>query len=329
MPPREVVMFLFDGAQPLDVTGPYDAFNGAARVSSSLTDPPYVVRIATIGGRPVRLVGGLMVVPDLDIDDVGRTDILLVPGGPGAETPDPEVAQRLRRLGPDARRLTSVCTGALLLAEAGLLDGKRATTHWSFCGHLAREYPEVKVQRYPIFVEDDGVFTSAGVTAGIDLALALIEQDHGRELALQVARLLVVFVRRPGHQAQISTQLTVQSNGPARLGDVRAWIADHLDDDLSVTALAERMPMSPRNFARLFLSETGTSPGRYVERVRVEAAQRMLTDTRDNVDLIARSCGWGSSEAMRRAFTRTLGESPAGYRLRHSTPGSRRSTPVA
>ncbi|EXG82567.1 GlxA family transcriptional regulator [Cryptosporangium arvum] len=314
---RTVVIFLFDGAQPLDFTGPYDAFTGAARYHSSPDGPPYVVRTASIGRRPVRLAGGLTVLPDLDIEDVRRPDILLVPGGPGAEVPNPEVAARLRTLGPEAERLASVCTGSLLLAEAGLLDGKRATTHWSFCGHFAQAYPRVHVQRYPIFVEDDGVFTSAGVTAGIDLALALIEEDCGRELALRVARLLVVFVRRPGHQAQFSAQLAVQSSGSTRLRDVRAWIADHLDEDLSVTALAERTRMSARHFARLFLSETGTTPGHYVEQVRVEAAQRMLTDTPDNVDRIARRCGWGTSEAMRRAFVRQAGESPAGYRQRN------------
>ncbi|GAA4556317.1 GlxA family transcriptional regulator [Pseudonocardia xishanensis] len=231
--------------------------------------------------------------------------------------PNPEIASRLRTLGPQAERLASVCTGSLLLAEAGVLDGRRATTHWSFYGRFARDRPKVQVQRYPIFVEDDGIFTSAGVTAGIDLALALIEQDCGRELALRVARLLVVFVRRPGQQALVSIQLAVQSTRTTRLGDIRVWMADHLDEDLSAAALAERARMSPRHFARLFHSETGTTPGKYVEQVRVEAAQRMLTDTDDNVDRIARLCGWGTAEAMRRAFVGLLDESPAAYRVRH------------
>ncbi|WP_098955724.1 GlxA family transcriptional regulator [Pseudonocardia sp. N23] len=324
---RTVVIFLFDGAQPLDFVGPYDAFTGVARYHPSTEGPPYLVHTASVGGHPVRLAGGLTVTPDLDIDDVSRPDILLVPGGPGAEVPNPAVASRLRTLGPDAECLASVCTGSLLLAEAGLLDGRRATTHWSFCGRFARDYPKVQVQRYPIFVEDDGIFTSAGVTAGIDLALALIERDYGRELALRVARLLVVFVRRPGHQAQVSTQLAVQSTRQTRLGDIRAWIADHLDEDLSVPALAERAKMSPRHFARQFHTETGTSPGKYVEQARVETAQRMLTDTVDNVDRIARLCGWGTSEAMRRAFLRVLDESPGSYRARHaaSTQPSLRS----
>lgn len=320
---RTVVIFLFDGAQPLDFVGPYDAFTAVARYHSTPGGPPYDVRTASIGGRPVRLAGGLTVTPDVDIDDVRRPDILLVPGGPGAEVPNPDIASRLRALAPQAQRLTSVCTGALLLAEAGLLDGRRATTHWSFCGRFARDHPAVDVQRYPIFVEDDGIFTSAGVTAGIDLALALIEQDFGRDIALRVARLLVVFVRRPGHQAQVSTQLAVQSARRSRLCDIQAWMADHLDEDLSVPALAERAAMSPRHFARLFQAETGTTPGRYVERVRVETAQRMLTDTADGVDRIARLCGWGTSEAMRRAFVRLVQESPDGYRRRHARPSLR------
>lgn len=221
----------------------------------------------------------------------------------------------------------SVCTGAILLAEAGLLDGRRATTHWAYCDKLARDHPSVEVDPDPIYVRDGHVATSAGVTAGIDLALALVEEDLGREFALGIARHLVVFLRRPGNQAQFSAQLAAQTARREPLREVqlgapptplRQWgrITEHPGGDLSVETLAARARLSPRHFARAFQAETGMTPGRYVDRVRLEHARRLLEDTSDGVEEISRACGYGTPEAMRRAFVKALGTAPAEYRRR-------------
>jgi transcriptional regulator GlxA family with amidase domain len=209
-----------------------------------------------------------------------------------------------------------VCTGAFLLARAGLLDGRRATTHWASCADLELRYPAVRVERDPIFVRDGNVATSAGVTAGLDLALALVEEDLGRRVALQVARHLVVFLQRPGGQAQFSAQLSAQSADRAPLRELQAWIPDHLDEDLSVPALARRACMSDRNFARAFRRETGRTPGAYVEEARVESA-RIALETGDlPVEAVARQTGFGTVETLRRAFRRQVGVSPNEYRTR-------------
>jgi transcriptional regulator GlxA family with amidase domain len=231
------------------------------------------------------------------------------------------VTDWLRRHGPQAQRIASVCTGAFLLARAGLLDGRRVTTHWAYADALARQFPAVHVDPEPIYVRDGSVITSAGVTAGIDLALALVEEDVGREAALDVARHLVVFLRRPGGQAQFSAQLHAQLARRRPLRDVQHWITERPAADLSVERLAARAGLSPRQFARSFAAETGMTPGRYVDRVRLEAARRELEDTGAAVGQVARSCGYGTPEAMRRAFIRTLGVSPAGYRQRFQ-PGA-------
>ena len=215
-----------------------------------------------------------------------------------------------------SRRVASVCTGAFLLARAGLLDGRRATTHWASCADLAARYPAVKVEADPIFVRDGDVATSAGVTAGMDLALALVEEDLGRDVALEAARHLVVFLQRPGGQAQFSAQLAAQTADRAPLRQLQAWIPDHLDEDLSVPALARRACMSDRNFARAFRRETGRTPGAYVEAARVERA-RIALETGDlPVEAIARQVGFGTVETLRRAFRRQVGVSPIEYRTR-------------
>jgi transcriptional regulator GlxA family with amidase domain len=220
---------------------------------------------------------------------------------------------------PRVRRFGSVCTGAFILAEAGLLDGRRATTHWGSCALLAQRYPRVSVDPNPIFVRDGNVYTSAGVTAGMDLALALVEEDHGHEVALGVARELVLFLRRPGGQSQFSAQLAVQSADRAPLRDLQAWIADNLGGDLSVPALAAHAAMSPRNFARVFTQEVGVTPARFVEQARVEAACRRLEESANGVDAIAAECGFGSTESMRRAFLRRLRVPPSAYRHRFAS----------
>ncbi|MFC9247861.1 GlxA family transcriptional regulator [Streptomyces sp. NPDC057136] len=312
MKQRSVLVVLFDGVQSLDVSGPMEVFAGASRLPGAT----YELRTASLNGAPVRSTSGLTLVPDSALADARPPHTLLVPGGQGTRTPDPALIDWLRDHAPHADRLVSVCTGALLLAEAGLLDGHRVTTHWAVCEHLARTYPAVEVDPDPIFVRDGRLATSAGVTAGIDLALALVEEDHGRDVALTVARHLVVFLRRPGNQAQFSAQLTAQTARREPLQDVQHWITEHPEGDLSVEALAERAGLSSRHFARAFQAETGMTPGRYVDRVRLEQARRLLEDTTDGVARISRSSGYGTPEAMRRAFVKALGAAPAEYRRR-------------
>ncbi|MCX5415470.1 GlxA family transcriptional regulator [Streptomyces sp. NBC_00059] len=315
MKQRSVLVVLFEGVQSLDVSGPMEVFAGASRHPAI----SYELRTASLDGAPVRCSSGLTLVPDGALADAPAPDLLLVPGGTGTRAPDPALVDWLRAHAPSARQLVSVCTGALLLAEAGLLDGHRVTTHWSVCARLARDHPAVEVDPDPIFVRDGRLATSAGVTAGIDLALALVEEEHGREVALGIARHLVVFLRRPGNQAQFSAQLTAQTAVREPLREVQHWIAEHPDADLSVEALAARASLSPRHFARAFQAETGLTPGRYVERVRLEQARRLLEDTTDGVTGIARASGYGTPEAMRRAFVRALGTAPAEYRRRFRT----------
>ncbi|MGW4856555.1 GlxA family transcriptional regulator [Streptomyces sp. NPDC004288] len=321
MPQRPVLVVLFDDVQSLDVTGPVEVFAGAARAAG---DPAaYPVRTASLDGGPVRTHSGLRLLPDTALDAAvadGPPHTLVVPGGEGTRAPDPALIDWLRAHAPRAERLVSVCTGALLLAEAGLLDGHRATTHWIACDHLARRHPAVDVDPDPIFVRDGRLSTSAGVTAGIDLALALVEEDLGRDVALTVARHLVVFLRRPGNQAQFSAQLAAQTARREPLRDLQQWITEHPGEDLSVESLAARARLSPRHFARAFHAETGTPPGRYVDRVRLEHARRLLEETSGGVEEVARASGYGTPETMRRAFLKALGTGPAEYRRRFHAP---------
>ncbi|MFE1995437.1 GlxA family transcriptional regulator [Streptomyces parvulus] len=312
MAQRTVLVILFDQVQSLDVTGPVEVFAGAERH----TPGTYRVVTASLAGAPVRTSSGLTVVPDRPLADAPEADTLVVPGGHGTRAPDPGLTDWLRAHGPRARRLVSVCTGAVLLARAGLLDGRRATTHWAYCDRLAREHPAVDVDPDPIYVRDGRVATSAGVTSGIDLALALVEEDLGRDTALTVARHLVVFLRRPGNQAQFSAQLAAQTACREPLRELQQWITEHPGADLGVDALAARAGLSPRHFARAFRAETGTTPGRFVDRTRLEHARRLLEDTGDGVGQVARASGYGTPEAMRRAFVKILGMSPAEYRRR-------------
>jgi transcriptional regulator GlxA family with amidase domain len=306
---ERVVVFVFDGVQPLDAVGPHEVLRAGG----------YAVEVVSPSGRPVRSESGLTLGVDRSLASVrGRIDTLLVAGGDGvlAAAADPEVVRHVRRLARGARRVTSVCSGAFVLAEAGLLDGRRVTTHWRRCAQLAERYPAVTVDPDPIFVRDGDVWTSAGVTAGMDLALALVEQDRGREVALAIARQLVMYVQRPGGQAQFSAALQAQRADRDVLRELQAWLPDHLDDDLAVAALARRVAMSPRHFAREFTAEVGVTPARHVEDLRVEAARRLLESTRRGVEDIAAACGFGTAETMRRAFLRSVRVPPADYRRR-------------
>jgi transcriptional regulator GlxA family with amidase domain len=239
---RTVLIVLFDGVQSLDVTGPLEVFSTASRLrTEGDAAPGYAITTASLGGVAVRTTSGLGLLPDADLASVADgPDLMIVPGGAGARRRDPDLVGWLRRHAPAAHRLASVCTGAFLLAEAGLLTGRTVTTHWERCADLAAQYPDVTVDPSPIFIKDGNLATSAGVTAGIDLALALVEDDLGRDAALAVARQLVVFLRRPGSQAQFSAQLSAQVAERQPLREVQQWIAEHPAADLSVEVLAER-----------------------------------------------------------------------------------------
>ncbi|MFH8368025.1 GlxA family transcriptional regulator [Streptomyces sp. NPDC018031] len=313
MPPRTVLITLFEGTLSLDFTGPLEVFAGANQTGSP---GAYRVLTATLDGGPVRTSAGFTVIPDLALRDVPAPHTLIVPGGSGTRRLDPALIAWLRETAPSVERVVSICTGAFALAEAGLLEGVRATTHWTMCASLARRFPGVEVDPEPIFIRSGKVSTSAGVTTGIDLALALVEEDLGRDAALRIARHLVVYLRRPGNQTQFSAQLAAQTAQRLPLRDVQSWIAEHPAADLSVAALAERANLSPRHFARAFRNEVGMTPGRYVDGVRLESARRLLEDSGDGVAEISRACGYGTPEAMRRAFVRALGTSPAEYRRR-------------
>jgi transcriptional regulator GlxA family with amidase domain len=312
---RRVAIIVFDQVQALDVVGPAEVFSQATR----LRPPGYAVELVGAGATAS---SGISLGPPVAIGDCdGPLDTLMVAGGLGVgdAAGDPALVDWVREAASRSRRVTSVCTGAFVLARAGLLDGRRATTHWASCALLARRHPAVTVEPDPIYVRDGNVYTSAGVTAGMDLALALVEEDLGPEVAMEVARRLVLFARRPGGQAQFSVQLAAQAPAPGPLRDLQAWIAEHLDADLSVGALAARAHMSPRTLARAFARETGMTPGAYVEAARVETARSRLESTRAPLAAIARGCGFGTTETLRRAFHRRLGVAPADYRTRFDT----------
>jgi transcriptional regulator GlxA family with amidase domain len=311
---RRVVIVVYPNVQTLDVTGPAEVF----RAAGLIRPPGYDVTIAAPEAGPLR-TSTVALVPDARLDECGgQIDTLIVAGGTGARRAEEDSALVvwIAAAAQRSRRVASVCTGAFLLAKGGLLDGRRATTHWASCGELAARYPAVNVEPEPIFVRDGDVATSAGVTAGMDLALALVEEDLGRDVALEVARHLVVFLQRPGGQAQFSAQLAAQTADRAPLRELQAWIPDHLDEDLSVPALARRACMSERNFARAFRRETGRTPGAYVEAARVERARIALESGDLPVEAIARQAGFGTVETMRRAFRRQVGVSPIEYRTR-------------
>jgi transcriptional regulator GlxA family with amidase domain len=309
---RNIVFAVYPGFQILDLTGPHEVFTQAGR----LTGETVITTVAAAPG-PVPSSGGLAITPTLTIDEAaGPVDTLIAVGGRGVEAAcaDHRLVAWFAQAARTARRTASVCSGAFLLGAAGLLDGRRAVTHWSRCEELAARYPEATVLPDPIFVRDGATWTSAGVTAGMDLALAMVEDDHGPEVARSIARRLVMFVQRPGGQAQFSAQLAAQRPERAPLREVLGWITDHPDDDLTVPALAARAAMSERNFARVFLAETGSTPAAYVESARVEAARRLLETTTNTLDAVARACGFGTVETLHRSFRRTLRVTPGEYR---------------
>ncbi|MCU1642295.1 MAG: hypothetical protein JWN03_2570 [Nocardia sp.] len=324
--PHRIVIAVFPDVDLLDVTGPAEVF--ALANSESGGRELYEVRLAGPVAGAVRTSAGVRLLTDLAFDEVGeRVDTMLVPGavdltehGPVARI-DADVVEWVRVTAPHARRVASVCVGAHVLAAAGLLDGKTATTHWSTAAQLAFEHPAVTVDPDPIFVRTDRgrLWTGAGISACLDLALALVAEDHGEELALGVARQLVMYLKRQGGQSQFSVPMSRPASTRRDIDELRLWIAEHLDEDLSAPVLAARMCLSERHFARVFKQETGTSSTNYVEAARVETARRLLESTDLPLDQVAAVAGFGAAETLHRAFQRQLATTPAAYRRRFRT----------
>lgn len=305
-------------AQILDAAGPYAIFVRAAERAKGKA--PYNVRLATTTRTgSVRTNCGLVLGGGAPFTAIrGPIDTLLVVGGTGVEraAQDERLLRWLQKTAPRVRRVGSICTGAYVLAAAGLLSGKRVATHWKYADDLAARYQDIEVDPDPIYVRDGNIYTTAGVTAGMDLALALVEEDLGSTIALTVAREMVLYLRRAGGQSQFSTALALQASDRKQIAEVRTWAVDNLGRDLTVEMLAARAGMSPRNFQRAFLKDTGTTPARFVERLRVEAARRRLEESRDKLEKIASDCGFGSIQRLRRSFHRVLQVHPSDYRVR-------------
>jgi transcriptional regulator GlxA family with amidase domain len=318
--PRVALIVAFPGVLGLDVVGPLEVFAMANRFRA---DPAYATSVVSMAGGMVAASSGLIIETEPVGTVAGPVDTLMVAGGysTGQAADDRDLVRWLADAATSARRVTSVCTGAWLLARAGLLDGRRATTHWSVCDPLATHFPSVDVETDRIYVRDGNVWTSAGVTAGMDLALALVEHDHGPELAQAAAREMVMFVHRPSGFPQISTHLAVRRPHQEPLRDLLALIAERPDADLSVPELARRCAMSVRTFSRVFCRETGTTPGAFVQMSRVQTAQRLIETSDVTFEDIARTCGFGTVETMYRTFQRTLGTTPGRFRReRAATP---------
>ena len=348
---RRVVICALPGSFALDVLGPFEIFVGAARLLALRAGNHSLERVdlSLFAGVPLAydvelfgprrggletLSGAVLDMPHSLAALRGPVDTLIVAGGDvgrmlAALKQAPELMRALRRAAKRARRVVSVCTGAFVLAAAGLLDGRRATTHWASCAELQARYPEVHVEREPIFTRDGNVYTSAGATAGMDLALDLVREDHGSEIAQEIARWLVLYVTRSGSQAQLSVSLQAQATERKPLRDLQLWISEHLRGDLSVEALAARAGMSVRNFARAFKHEMGTTPAAYVESARVEAARRKLELGSASIEQVASEVGFGSPDTLRRAFARTVGRPPSSERATRTGAAKKRvATPA-
>lgn len=319
---RTIAMVGFEGIQMLDVTGPLEVFSRASRLlmeSGRAKVQPYRVVFAAREAGPVETSSGLALVAQCALRDLDVVDTALVSGGLGTNSAleDTELLQWIGEHLPRARRYGAVCTGGLLLARAGLLEGRRVTTHWAFLRRLAQLAPLARVEQDAIFVRDGRLWTSAGVTAGMDMALAMVEEDWGRKLALDVAQQLVMHLKRAGGSSQVSASLAAQARAvDGRFRQLATWVGENLAGELSVRSMAAQAGMSARHFARCFSEEIGMTPAKYVERVRFEAAQQLLAQTDATVECVAESCGFGSAETLRRVFLRRTGLGPAAYRLR-------------
>jgi transcriptional regulator GlxA family with amidase domain len=326
---RRIAILALPDCQPLDVIGPYEVFAGAhaALRASGASARGYEALVVAHGRAPLRSESGLSLTPQATLASVARAsakplDTLIVAGGRGARARDhdPRLLKTLQLAAARARRVAAVCTGAFTLAAAGLLDGKRVTTHWNHCQELARRFPKLTVDPDPIYVRDGSTWTSAGVTAGMDLALAMVERDHGHALAALVSRHLVMFIRRAGGQSQFSPHLRVIEPEHTRLRELHAYISEHVDAPLDLPSLAKRAGMSLRNFSRRFRSETGATPAAYIERVRLDHARGLLEASELAIEDVAQRAGFGSAETLRRVFARRIGLSPREYRARFAAP---------
>jgi transcriptional regulator GlxA family with amidase domain len=319
---RRIGIFVYDGMMALDAVGPADVFglaNIMGRQEDPATGPQYDICLVAPTKAPVRTGTGFRIVADLSLKQANCAfDTLIVPGGYEQCDADailaiPEVNAWLRRAARQSRRVASICTGAVLLAKLGLLSGRRATTHWLFSDHLQANFPAVAVEPDSLWIKDGKIYTSAGITSGMDLALALVEEDLGRRFALELARLLVMFLKRPGGQSQFSSELISQLASPDRLEDLVDWIREHLGRPLTIEDLADRAKMSPRNFQRVFTRQCGMPPAKFIERLRIERARVIIEDTDLSLAEIARKSGFDSEQRMRRSFKRVLGINPADH----------------
>jgi transcriptional regulator GlxA family with amidase domain len=315
--PKTIALLAMPGVQLLDVSGPLDVF---AEANAQARHPVYRLMVVASRKGPIASSSGARLLPDFVIGDPGEPgiDTLLVAGCPNAEVikPDPRAVEWLRQVAPKTRRYGSVCAGAFLLAATGLLDGRRVTTHWAAAERLAQAYPSLKIEADAIHIRDGKLRTAAGVTAGLDLALALVEEDLGREIALRVAAQLVMYFKRPGGQMQFSRSDAAAPAGRSALQELQRWVAAHPASEHTVSSLAGRMNLSPRHFTRLFRGEVGVTPARWVEAARVSAARRLLETGNQSPKQVAAHCGFTDVDLLRRAFTRHVGVTPAEYRKR-------------
>jgi transcriptional regulator GlxA family with amidase domain len=323
---RRIIVLGAPGSQILDVAGPVQIFVRAAEIYARHypdAKPLYAVEaVSTTGNGAIGTTSGITLSALKPMERVrGRIDTLLIAGGEAMESDRTSAAtvKWVRERARDVRRIGSICTGAMLLARAGLLEGRKATTHWKWCELLHRRYPKVTVDPDPIFVRDGNVYTSAGVTAGMDLALALVEEDIGAPLALEVARELVLYLRRPGGQAQFSAALAMQTTDRKPLRELETWVLENLRQTLDARTLAARMSMSPRNLSRVFKRELKLTPHRFVERLRIEVARRRLTESQLSFKRIAFECGFSGAGALRSVFRRVLNTTPGAYRERFAS----------
>ena len=313
-------MLAFPECELMDISGPMSVFsfaNSAVKMLGQASEPVYKLVIVADRESPVKTSSGISINADYSLEKpIDGIDTLLVAGGAFIDhaVHDKAIQSWLIQMAPRVRRLSSICTGAFILAESGLLCNRKATTHWLFCQALADQYPDLVVDPEKIFVRDGNVYTSGGVTAGIDLALSLVEEDWGWDIASMVARSMLIFMRRPGGQSQFSAYIFNEAKTRKDFRELQAYIVAHPNADLSVEKLAERMAMSPRNFSRVFCREVGISPAKFVEKVRIEAARNLVLQTDMPVENIAVNCGFNNTEQMRRAFYRTLNVNPHEYR---------------
>jgi transcriptional regulator GlxA family with amidase domain len=323
---RHVVIIAPPNTSILDIAGPLEVFSRAADYIKDYIDSTletYMLHvISTQSTNVVNTASGLPIVCEGNVKSINyEVDTVLVSGIPNApqNMVDKDTLDWLREHANTIRRVGSICAGAFILAEAGILDGRRATTHWRVCDKLARFYPKIQVESDPIFVKDGNVYTSAGISTGMDLSLAMVEEDFGREIALATARQLVLFLKRPGNQSQFSIMLTHQKVDYQPISEIQEWIIEHLNEELTVEMLAEKASMSPRNFARVFLRESGITPAKYIEKLRLETARRRLEETKLTLDEISSECGVGNADSLRRLFLRHMKTTPSDYRRSFAT----------